>query len=223
MRQLGRTSPSRAYKAARGTFGRAFASSGGRRLGTCASPGGLGLRCAGMDGSKRSARPFGRPRCGRARCAARGSRACRRADARDPVRRGRRGQSADHAEWLRPERAGEADRCRVFSPYGNDSQTASVGDDMNFLLVQIRGTGDSDGSLRRPRPAYPGGCAGSAALGLRSALERRPPRAQRLLGERDHGLQLAAPEAAVRESGRRCVRAPSSSTGTCSTRVGSAT
>ncbi len=34
-----------------------------------------------------------------------------------------------------------------FSPYGNDSQTASVGDDMNFLLVQIRGTGDSDGSF----------------------------------------------------------------------------
>lgn len=34
-----------------------------------------------------------------------------------------------------------------FSPYGDNSQTLDVGDDYNFLLVQIRGTGDSDGSF----------------------------------------------------------------------------
>lgn len=34
-----------------------------------------------------------------------------------------------------------------FSPYGDDSQTLEVGPDYNFLLVQIRGTGDSDGSF----------------------------------------------------------------------------
>ena len=32
-----------------------------------------------------------------------------------------------------------------FSPYGRNSQTLTVGPDYNFLLVQIRGTGDSDG------------------------------------------------------------------------------
>lgn len=32
-----------------------------------------------------------------------------------------------------------------FSPYGNDSQTVSPGPDFNVLLVQIRGTGSSDG------------------------------------------------------------------------------
>jgi putative CocE/NonD family hydrolase len=32
-----------------------------------------------------------------------------------------------------------------FSPYGRDSGTFSPGPDYNFLLVQIRGTGDSDG------------------------------------------------------------------------------
>ena len=32
-----------------------------------------------------------------------------------------------------------------FSPYGNNSQTLTVGPDYNYLLVQIRGTGDSDG------------------------------------------------------------------------------
>jgi len=32
-----------------------------------------------------------------------------------------------------------------FSPYGRDSQTLEVGPEYNFLLVQIRGTGDSDG------------------------------------------------------------------------------
>jgi putative CocE/NonD family hydrolase len=32
-----------------------------------------------------------------------------------------------------------------FSPYGNDSQTISPGPDFNVLLVQIRGTGGSDG------------------------------------------------------------------------------
>lgn len=32
-----------------------------------------------------------------------------------------------------------------FSPYGDDSQTLTVGKRYNFLLVQIRGTGDSDG------------------------------------------------------------------------------
>ena len=34
-----------------------------------------------------------------------------------------------------------------FSPYGDDSGTLPVGPDYNFLLVQIRGTGDSDGSF----------------------------------------------------------------------------
>ena len=34
-----------------------------------------------------------------------------------------------------------------FSPYGRNSQTLSVSADYNFLLVQIRGTGDSDGSF----------------------------------------------------------------------------
>ena len=34
-----------------------------------------------------------------------------------------------------------------FSPYGDNSQTLSVGPDYNYLLVQIRGTGDSDGSF----------------------------------------------------------------------------
>src|SRR4051794_36466992 len=32
-----------------------------------------------------------------------------------------------------------------FSPYGRDSGTYTPGPDYNFLLVQIRGTGDSDG------------------------------------------------------------------------------
>jgi putative CocE/NonD family hydrolase len=32
-----------------------------------------------------------------------------------------------------------------FSPYGRDSQTLAVGPDYNVLLVQLRGTGDSDG------------------------------------------------------------------------------
>jgi putative CocE/NonD family hydrolase len=32
-----------------------------------------------------------------------------------------------------------------FSPYGRNSQTLTVGPDYNYLLVQIRGTGDSDG------------------------------------------------------------------------------
>lgn len=34
-----------------------------------------------------------------------------------------------------------------FSPYGDGSRTLSVGPDYNYLLVQIRGTGDSDGSF----------------------------------------------------------------------------
>ncbi|WP_436698834.1 CocE/NonD family hydrolase [Nocardioides sp. BYT-33-1] len=34
-----------------------------------------------------------------------------------------------------------------FSPYGDGSQTLEVTPDYNFLLVQIRGTGDSDGSF----------------------------------------------------------------------------
>ncbi|WP_182379181.1 CocE/NonD family hydrolase [Nocardioides sp. WS12] len=34
-----------------------------------------------------------------------------------------------------------------FSPYGNNSQTLEVGPDYNYLLVQIRGTGGSDGSF----------------------------------------------------------------------------
>lgn len=34
-----------------------------------------------------------------------------------------------------------------FSPYGDDSQSLTVGPDYNYLLVQIRGTGDSDGSF----------------------------------------------------------------------------
>ncbi|GAA4813639.1 CocE/NonD family hydrolase [Nocardioides caeni] len=34
-----------------------------------------------------------------------------------------------------------------FSPYGRDSETLDVTADYNFLLVQIRGTGDSDGSF----------------------------------------------------------------------------
>ena len=34
-----------------------------------------------------------------------------------------------------------------FSPYGRNTQTLAVGSDYNFLLVQIRGTGDSDGSF----------------------------------------------------------------------------
>ena len=34
-----------------------------------------------------------------------------------------------------------------FSPYGRGSETLEVGADYNFLLVQIRGTGDSDGSF----------------------------------------------------------------------------
>jgi len=46
---------------------------------------------------------------------------------------------------------GAADEARPtvveFSPYGNDSTSAAVGPEFNFLLVQIRGTGDSDGSF----------------------------------------------------------------------------
>ncbi|HWJ82370.1 MAG TPA: CocE/NonD family hydrolase [Nocardioides sp.] len=34
-----------------------------------------------------------------------------------------------------------------FSPYGDGSQTLAVGPGYNYLLVQIRGTGDSDGSF----------------------------------------------------------------------------
>lgn len=34
-----------------------------------------------------------------------------------------------------------------FSPYGRNSQTLTVGPDYNFLLVQDRGTGDSDGQF----------------------------------------------------------------------------
>ncbi|MEV5003530.1 CocE/NonD family hydrolase [Nocardioides sp. LML1-1-1.1] len=34
-----------------------------------------------------------------------------------------------------------------FSPYGDGSQTLDVSADYNFLLVQVRGTGDSDGSF----------------------------------------------------------------------------
>ncbi|HYH61930.1 MAG TPA: CocE/NonD family hydrolase [Solirubrobacterales bacterium] len=34
-----------------------------------------------------------------------------------------------------------------FSPYGRDSMTIDAGPDFNHLLVQIRGTGDSDGSF----------------------------------------------------------------------------
>ncbi|WP_418060408.1 CocE/NonD family hydrolase [Pimelobacter simplex] len=34
-----------------------------------------------------------------------------------------------------------------FSPYGDGSATLQVGPDYNYLLVQIRGTGDSDGSF----------------------------------------------------------------------------
>lgn len=34
-----------------------------------------------------------------------------------------------------------------FSPYGRDSQTLDVSAHYNFLLVQVRGTGDSDGSF----------------------------------------------------------------------------
>jgi putative CocE/NonD family hydrolase len=34
-----------------------------------------------------------------------------------------------------------------FSPYGRDSGTFATGPDFNFLLVQIRGTGDSDGQF----------------------------------------------------------------------------
>lgn len=34
-----------------------------------------------------------------------------------------------------------------FSPYGDNSQTLAVSPDYNYLLVQIRGTGDSDGSF----------------------------------------------------------------------------
>lgn len=34
-----------------------------------------------------------------------------------------------------------------FSPYGDNTQTLTVGPDYNYLLVQIRGTGDSDGSF----------------------------------------------------------------------------
>lgn len=34
-----------------------------------------------------------------------------------------------------------------FSPYGDGSQTLEVSADYNFLLVQVRGTGDSDGSF----------------------------------------------------------------------------
>lgn len=34
-----------------------------------------------------------------------------------------------------------------FSPYGDGSETLAVSPDLNYLLVQIRGTGDSDGSF----------------------------------------------------------------------------
>lgn len=34
-----------------------------------------------------------------------------------------------------------------FSPYGDNSETLTVSPDYNYLLVQIRGTGDSDGSF----------------------------------------------------------------------------
>ena len=35
-----------------------------------------------------------------------------------------------------------------FSPYGRNSGTLAVGSDYNRLLVQIRGTGDSDGQTK---------------------------------------------------------------------------
>ncbi|MBM7518435.1 CocE/NonD family hydrolase [Nocardioides nitrophenolicus] len=40
-----------------------------------------------------------------------------------------------------------------FSPYGDGSQTLEVTPDYNYLLVQIRGTGDSDGSFDALGPA----------------------------------------------------------------------
>lgn len=40
-----------------------------------------------------------------------------------------------------------------FSPYGRDSGSLDVSADYNFLLVQIRGTGDSDGSFDALGPA----------------------------------------------------------------------
>ncbi|WP_161605466.1 CocE/NonD family hydrolase [Pimelobacter simplex] len=40
-----------------------------------------------------------------------------------------------------------------FSPYGDGSRTLEVGPDYNYLLVQIRGTGDSDGSFDALGPA----------------------------------------------------------------------
>ena len=80
-----------------------------------------------------------------------------------------------------------------FSPYGRGTGTFDGGPAYNHLLVQIRGTGDSDGGFDALGPRTQKDVAEVLALGVRPAVERRPPRPERLLGQRDHDLQLAAP------------------------------
>ena len=58
-----------------------------------------------------------------------------------------------------------------FSPYGNDSRSAAVSDAYNFLLVQIRGTGDSDGSFDALGPRTQAG--GEFYPGFLQALRQR--------------------------------------------------
>ena len=111
-----------------------------------------------------------------------------------------------------------------FSPYGPGCCVELAGPEFNYLQVHIRGTGLSDGVVRRPRArARQQDVAEVLGVGVRAAVEQRPPRPARVLGQRDHRLQLAAPRAAVRRDARCSARAPTSCTATCSTPAASPT
>ena len=73
----------------------------------------------------------------------------------------------------------------------------------NYLLVQIRGTGDSDGRFDALGPRTQADVAEVLRWACDQPWSDGRLGAQRLLGERDHDLQLAAPAAAVRAR-RRC-------------------
>ena len=89
-----------------------------------------------------------------------------------------------------------------FSPYGRGTARFDAGPAYNYLLVQIRGTGDSDGRFDALGPRTQTDVVEVLEVGLRAAVERRPPRPQRLLGERDRDLQLAPPGAPLRRRPR---------------------
>ena len=85
-----------------------------------------------------------------------------------------------------------------FSPYGRGIATFDAGPDYNYLLVQIRGTGDSDGRFDALGPRTQADVAEVLRWACDQPWSDGRPRPQRLLGQRDHDLQLAAPAAAVR-------------------------